>query len=105
MQPASQTVEDLINHPYVREMVERLGGNEGMIDASARYREVAARMFRERADLVKQHPDKWVAMGRGGVEAIGGALEDVLDQVDAKGVSRDDVFIEFLDTDPPVLIL
>ncbi len=105
MPPTAKTTDDLINHPYVQEMVKRLGGNEGMIDASARYREVAARMFRERADLMEQHPDKWVAMGKGGVQAVGESLDDVLDQVDAKRISRDDVFIECLDTEPPVLIL
>lgn len=105
MQSTSQTTDDLINHPYMREMVDRLGGNEGMINASAHYREVAARLFRERADLMVEHPDKWVAMGKSGVQAVGESLDDVLSQVDAKGVSRDDVFIEFLDTDPPALIL
>ena len=105
MQSTSQTIDDLINHPYMREMIDRLGGNEGMIDASAQYREVAARMFKERADLMDQHPDRWVAMGKGGVQAVGESLDNVLNQVDAKGVSRDDVFIEFLDTDPPALIL
>lgn len=105
MQAAPQTIDELINHPYMREMIERLGGNEGMLDASARYREIVARMFRERADLMEQHPDKWVAMGKDGVQTVGESLDDVLDQVDAKGISRDDVFIEFLDTDPPALIL
>ena len=54
---------------------------------------------------MEKYPDKWVALAMDGVVAIGDSKNDVLDEVERLGVRRRDVVVEYLETDPPVLIL
>ena len=46
-----------------------------------------------------------VAMGKDGVVVSGNSIDGVLEKVDAQGVKRGEVMIEFLETDHPSLIL
>ena len=90
---------------YVKEVIEGLGGAKVLMDEMDEYHEIVARMRKERPNLVEKHPDKWVAMGREGVIAVGDSMDEVLKEVEARGLHGADVVIEFLDTDPPLLIL
>ena len=90
---------------YVKEVIEGLGGAKALMDEMNEYHEIVARMRRERSNLVEKHPDKWVAMGREGVLAVGDSMDEVLWEVEARGLNGADVVIEFLDTDPLLLIL
>ena len=62
-------------------------------------------MWEARPELMEKYPDKWVAITMDGVVAIGDSKNDVLDEVESQGVRRRDVVVEYLETDPPVLIL
>ena len=44
-------------------------------------------------------------MGQKGVLAIGDSMDEVLREVESQGLRGADVVIDFLDTDPPLLIL
>ena len=46
-----------------------------------------------------------MAMGREGVLAIGDSMDEVLREVEGRGLHGADIVIEFLDPDPPLLIL
>ena len=76
-----------------------------MAERMRAFNRVVKRMNDERANLMETYPDKWVAMSEHGVVAIADDLSGVLAEVDGKGIDRADVFTEFLDTDPPELIL
>ena len=43
--------------------------------------------------------------GKDGVVVVGDSIDGVLKKADARGMKRGEVVIEFLDTDPPLLIL
>ena len=49
---------------------------------------------------MKRHPDKWVAMGQEGVLAVGESMDEVLSEVESRGLHGADVVIQFMDTDP-----
>ena len=76
-----------------------------MAERMRAFHRILERMKDERAALMETYPDKWVAMSEHGVVAIADGFDSVLAEVDGKGIDRADVFIEFLDTDPPMLIL
>ena len=95
----------LNDEAYVRAVIEELGGVRELAAGMREYREIVARMRAERAALTERYPDRWVAMGRDGVIAVGDSMDQVLDEVESRGLCGGDVAIEFLDTTPPLLIL
>ncbi len=90
---------------YVEEIIEGLGGAKVLMDEMDEYHQIVARMRKEYPSLVERHPDKWVAMGKDGVLAVGDSIDEVLKEVEGRGLHGTDVVVEFLDTDPPLLIL
>ena len=90
---------------HVKEIIEGLGGAKALMDEMDEYHQIVVRMRKERPSLVERHPDKWMAMGREGVLAVGDSMDEVLREVEGRGLHGADVVIESLDTDPPLLIL
>ena len=90
---------------YVKGVIEGLGGAKVLMDEMDEYHQIVAHMRKERPSLVERYPDKWVAMGQKGVLAIGDSMDEVLRELESRGLNGADVVIEFLDTDPPLLIL
>ena len=90
---------------YVKEVIDGLGGTKALMDEMDEYHEIVARMRKEHSSLVERHPDKWVVMGQEGVLAVGDSMDEVLREVEGRGLHGADVVIEFLDIDPSPLIL
>ena len=89
----------------VKRIINELGGAKALMEEMDEYQEIVLRMRKERPHLAADYPDKWVAMGREGLLAAGDSMDQVLGQLEAQGVDGVDVVIEFMDTDPPLLIL
>lgn len=89
----------------VKGIIDELGGAKALMEEMDEYQETVLRMRKERPRLAADYPDKWVAMGREGLLAAGDSMDQVLGQLEAQGVDGSDVVIEFMDTDPPPLIL
>ena len=85
-------------------VVEEMGGLSALIDDLTEFRKLHTRLTNERRHLLEKYPDRWVAMGRDGVVAAGATRAEVLEAVDKSGTARSDTVVEFIDTDPPVLI-
>ena len=85
-------------------IVAEHGSLEAFVQSMREYRELRRRLIRETPSLMEQYPDKWVGMGPDDVLVAGDSLEEVLAQLDEKGVRRDSV-IEFLNTNPMRMIL
>ena len=88
----------------IESVVAEYGSLEAFVQSMREYRELRQRLIQETPSLKEQYPDKWVGMGPGDVLVIGDSLEEVLAQLDEKGVRRDSV-IEFLNTNPMRMIL
>ena len=66
----------------------------------------ATRQFEEEYDqLLEVHPDHWVAIGKDGLVAHHKELSGVIAGFREKGYRNTQVIVEFLDTDPPALLL
>ncbi len=89
----------------VKRIINELGGAKALMEEMDEYQEIVLRMRKERPHLAADYPDKWVAMGREGLLAAGDSMDQVLGQLEDQGVDGVDVVIEFMDTDPPLLIL
>lgn len=105
MPEARNSMEQLRDAGYVREVIDGLGGVSGLVSGMREYHEIVARMRSERAALAEKHPGRWVAMGKDGILAIGDSMDEVLREVEGCGVRGADIVVEFLDTNPPLLIL
>ena len=55
--------------------------------------------------MVERYPDQWIALHSGEVRAHGDSLDAVLQQIDAMGLSRDQVIVRFIDKEPRIMIL
>ena len=88
----------------IESIVAEHGSLEAFVQSMREYRELHLRLIRETPSLKEQYPDQWVGMGPGDVLVVGDSLEEVLAQLDDKGVRRDSV-IEFLNTNPMQMIL
>ena len=89
----------------VQAIIDRLGGVEALRDGREEFHEAVLRINRERGALMEMYPDQWVAVGRNGVIAVAGTLEDVLSKVESAGLGDSEFEVEFLDTDPADLLL
>ena len=105
MPETSSNMKELQDEAYVMRIIEKMGGARAILDDLGEFRRLVDRMWEARPELMEEHPDKWVAMAMDGVVAIGDSENDVLDEVERLGVRRRDVVVEYLETDPPVLIL
>ena len=72
----------------VKEVIEGLGGAKALMDEMGEYHQIVARMKKERLRLVERHPDKWVAMGKEGVIAVGDSMDEVLREVGPGYIGR-----------------
>ena len=86
-------------------MIEEMGGARSLIDDLTEFQQLRNRMSEDRAGLIEKYPDMWVAVGLHGLLAVGDSEDEVHRALDERGIPRSDVVVEFLDTDPPVLIL
>lgn len=106
-----ETVKDyrqILDREELREFVDSRGGVYDFVSELIEFQELCARLGRERTNLMDKFPDRWVVMDKDGkviVGGTGGSLEDLLKEAETQGLKRGDLAIEFLDTDPPDLIL
>jgi hypothetical protein len=62
-------------------------------------------MEQENEALTAQYPNQWVAVGKDGVLAVRDSMEEVFAAVESADLRGSEFVVEFLDTDPPDLIL
>ena len=97
--------ELVMDEAYFKQLVEDLGGRKwlkSVIEESDAAREARLRLNRERSDLLKTYPHKWVAFGRDGVLTVAASPEELFESLEACG-KREVFFItDHLDPDPPL---
>ena len=86
-------------------MIEDMGGVSALIDDLDEFHKLRARMREEHSYLMEKYPDKWVAMGKDGVLTVGESKGEVFDAIESRGIRRSAAVVEFVDTDPDILIL
>jgi hypothetical protein len=87
------------------EIIELLGGAEALKKSSLDFQRVTERFWQEREALVQKYPRKWVLVSKDGVLTVGDTFDQVWEFALSKGLRRPQVLTEYLDPDPPALIL
>lgn len=89
----------------IGEIIERLGRGKVLREKKEEFHQVISRMDKEYPTLMDQYPDKWIAVGKDGVLAVADSMEEVFAEVESRGLSGSEFEVEFLDSNPPDLIL
>jgi hypothetical protein len=55
--------------------------------------------------LLRRYPDTWIAVLDGEVRATARSVPALLRTIDAQGIPRAETYIDYLDTNPPILIV
>ena len=87
------------------EIIEQLGGIEVIEQWDDTFDKVVKYFYANERSLIEEYPYKWVAVTTDRVVAVGDSIESVVEEARGKGFSNPNVFVEFLDPDPPMLIL
>ena len=98
-------IDKLRDEAYAKTVIAEMGGLQKLAEGMREYHELVVRMRSEYAELIEMYPNRWVAMGKNGVLAVGTSMNEVLEEIERQGVDSGEAVVEFLDTDPPVLIL
>lgn len=85
------------------EMMREAGA--GGDDEGLEYEAAWLRMNRDMEFLLKTYPDKWVAMSKDGVVAVGDSLDEAFAKADAKRIPLGKINVQFMDTNPSPLLL
>ena len=86
-------------------LIERLGGIEALKKSFADFREVTNRFGQDRKVLVKQHPNKWAIVSKDGLIVALDTLEEAAAFARKSNLESSQFIIQYLDPDPPTLIL
>lgn len=90
---------------YIEDILAQFGGVEALRQGADDFSKAVTRMWNDRVSLLEEYPDKWVAVSKDGVVSVGDSIEEVLLTVEAIGIGKSEIVVEFLDTNPATLIL
>ena len=86
-------------------MLNQMGGAAGLRARMEGFSERVDRMWSEYPTLRDKYPNKWVAMNKDGVAAVADTLDELYTILDEKGISSDDVYHSYINTNPITWIL
>ena len=89
----------------VREIVDAHGGPAAIIAGLRAFGKRVERMQRAREELIEKYPNRWVSILDDGQICVGDSLEQVMAEVESKGQRPAETVIEYLDPDPPMMIV
>jgi len=88
-----------------KRLIHDVGSPEEIYQELAKFRRDVTLLAQQRPNLVKKHPNKWIAFYDGKVVFIADTLEELLQIVDKEGLPRDRVVTQFLSTEKKIMIL
>ena len=86
-------------------MLNQMGGAAGLRARMDAFSKRVDRMRSEHPALRDKYPNKWVAMSKDGVAAVSDTLDELYTILDEKGISSDDVYHSYINTNPITWIL
>ena len=86
--------------------IDELIGDPRIVDDGLEsFRQTAMLLSSRYPRLIERFPDQWIALHSGRISAHGDSLDAVLQEIDAKGLSRDQTIVRFIQKDSQTLIL
>ena len=105
MPAAATDWKQSVDAAYAERLVADLGGVPAMIARAKEFEKVVYRMLNERPALLLRYPNRWVGMAPGNAFAVGDTLEEAIANLKLTGAPMHSAVVEYMDPDPPVLIL
>lgn len=88
-----------------KRLISDVGSSEEIYQGLVRFRKDVNLLARQRHELTKRYPNKWVAFYEGKVVSIEKTLAGLLRIVDKEGLPHDKVVTQFLSTQKRTMIL
>lgn len=88
-----------------RKIIAELGGAAELHSKLTRYTERVSFLASNRKELTKKYPKQWVAIYQKEVACVADTIEKLLEEIDEKNLPRDEIAIQFLDTEKRILVL
>ena len=105
MTDSDESLKQLMDEEYARDIFEEMGGVEVFIREMQEFHDTVTRLWDEYDALMEKYPDKWVAMGKDGIIAVCDSRKEVFSAIAPVRARGDAFIVEFLDTDPEPLVL
>ena len=70
-----------------------------------KFENLVLEMESRRSEIPLKHPDLWMAIGKDGVVANADTMNDLFSLLDEKGIRREDVLHDYMDTNLRTLLL
>ena len=86
-------------------VVRKLGNLADLARDLQRFRNSARLLSSRQARLIEKYPKQWVAVYRGRVRAHARTLQNLMREIDEKGLPREDVITRFVDKNQRTFIL
>lgn len=94
-----------IDPAYAEQLIAGMGGVPALIARMREFEKVVCRMRQARPALLLRYPNRWVAIAPGDAFAVADTLEEVIANFKRRGVPLTSAVVEYMDPDPPVLIV
>ncbi len=79
--------------------IESIGGKKKLNQQASQYRSDLEHLEKNKDALLKEHPDQWLAIYKGVVQAVADDPQRLTDMVESKNLSSGEVVITFLATE------
>ena len=89
----------------LRETFDQLGGGTAVAGRTSAFRKANARLWEDHSVLMEKYLGQWVAVGADGLIDHSESAEDLVEVVEGRGFDASGYVLQFLDPDPPSLIL
>ncbi len=86
------------------ELRELIGDPEEVYKGLREFQKSARKLSAQEKEIMELYPEQWIGFVRGRVEANAPTREAVLRELDAKGVDRADVILQFITRKPRIHI-
>lgn len=97
--------KESVDEAYAERWAASLGGVPAIIARAQEFEKVVYRMMDERPALLLRYPYRWVGMAPGDAFAVGDTLYEVIDELKRIDAPMHSAIVEYMDPDPPVLII
>lgn len=97
--------KESVDEAYAERWAASLGGVPAIIARAQEFEKVVYRMLDERPALLLRYPNRWVGMAPGDAFAVGNTLQEAIANLERTGAPMHSAIVEYMDPDPPVLII
>ena len=88
-----------------KRLIRNMGSPEEIHQGLTKFRKDVNLLAKQRPELTKKYPNKWIAFYDGSVVFVADTLDELLQIADKKRLPRDKVVTQFLSTEKSIMIL